>query len=151
MILIKDKQERTRFFKFLVVGSIGFVVDFSVFNLFRSGVGLSPELSSVISFVAAVISNFIFNRYWTYPDSRSKPLLGQLIQFALVNVIGLGIRTLIFSIINSPLANMFDDILPDFYISGNIIGENIALAIVVIIVLFWNFFVNRYWTYNDID
>lgn len=151
MILIKNKQERTRFFKFLVVGTIGFVVDFAVFNLFRSGFRFTPEISSIISFIAAVISNFIFNRYWTYPDSRSKPLLGQLVQFSIVNIIGLGIRTGIFAFIHSPLGILFDETIPNFFVPGYVIGENAALAIVVLVVLFWNFFVNRYWTYNDVD
>lgn len=151
MILIRNKQERTRFLKFMVVGAIGFVVDFSVFNIFRSGVGFSPEVSSVISFIAAVVSNFTFNRFWTYPDSRSKSIVGQLIQFGIVNVIGLIIRTTIFSLIHNPLADIFDELLPNFLVPGYIVGENIALATVVLIVMFWNFFANRYWTYNDID
>ena len=32
-----------------------------------------------------------------------------------------------------------------------IISDNLVLAITVVIVMFWNFFVNRYWTYSDID
>ena len=31
------------------------------------------------------------------------------------------------------------------------LGESIAWALAVVIVMFWNFFVNRYWTYNDVD
>jgi putative flippase GtrA len=31
------------------------------------------------------------------------------------------------------------------------ISDNITLAIAVIVVMFWNFFVNRYWTYSDIE
>jgi putative flippase GtrA len=30
-------------------------------------------------------------------------------------------------------------------------GKNLALALAVGIVMFWNFFVNRYWTYSDVD
>jgi putative flippase GtrA len=151
MILIRSKQERTRFIKFMVVGTIGFLVDFSVFNLCRSGIGISPEVSSVISFIVAVLSNFTFNRFWTYPDSRSKPILNQLAQFGLVNVVGLAIRTTIFALINAPLAQMAEKLVHDFVIPGYVIGENVALAIVVIIVMLWNFFANRYWTYNDVD
>ena len=32
----------------------------------------------------------------------------------------------------------------------NQLGSNIAQAISIIIVLFWNFFANRLWTYNDV-
>jgi putative flippase GtrA len=151
MILIHDKQERTRFLKFMVVGTIGFVVDFAVFNLCRSGFKIIPEVSSVISFIVAVLSNFTFNRYWTYPDSRSKPLMSQLAQFGVVNVIGLVIRTVVFTLINGPLAQLAENVITDFLIPGQVIGENVALAIVVVLVMFWNFFANRYWTYNDVD
>jgi len=151
MIILRDPKERTRFLKFVVVGTIGFGVDFVTYNIVRLGIGLGPEVSSVVSFCVAVLSNFLFNRFWTYPDSRSKPLLGQLLQFAVVNIFGLVIRTVIFSLIHNPLAALFENIAVDFVIPANVIGENLSLAIVVIIVMFWNFFINRYWTYNDVD
>jgi putative flippase GtrA len=31
------------------------------------------------------------------------------------------------------------------------LGKNFTLAVAVGVVMLWNFFVNRYWTYNDID
>ncbi|MCB2180137.1 GtrA family protein [bacterium] len=151
MILIRDAKERTRFLKFAVVGTIGFVVDFSTYNLVRNLIGFSPEVSSIISFSVAVLSNFLFNRYWTYPDSRSKPIVQQLAAFSLVNVAGLIIRTLIFSLIHEPMGELFAQVLPNFALSPQVLGENISLAIVVVIVMFWNFFANRYWTYNDVD
>ena len=153
MIILKDTKERSRFLKFAVVGTIGFGVDVLVYNFVRSTIGVSAELSSVISFCAAVISNFSLNRFWTYPDSRSKPIAGQLIQFAVVNIIGLIIRTVIFSLIKDPLVTMFGVIHRDTYLgfSAREIGENLSLAIVVVIVMFWNFFINRFWTYNDIE
>ena len=151
MILLKDARERSRFLKFAVVGTIGFGVDFGVFNLFRNLVGLPAEVSSVISFIAAVFSNFFWNRHWTYPESRSKPLAGQLAQFALVNVAGLLIRTIIFILITKPLVHLFETVPFPIPLEPRLLGENLALATVVIIVMFWNFFVNRYWTYNDID
>ena len=151
MTITSFQRERTRFVRFAIVGAIGFVVDFSAFNLFRSGVGISPEVSSMLSFTVAVISNFIWNRYWTYPDSRSKRVVGQLIQFFIVNVAGLGIRTGVFVLINRPLVKFFEDVPFTLPLEAYVFGENLALAIVVVIVMFWNFFINRFWTYNDVD
>jgi len=151
MKMITDKRERECFIKFAIVGSIGFGVDFLTFNLFRSGVGLSAEFSSVLSFSAAVISNFLLNRFWTYPDSRSKPLIGQLLQFSAVNVVGLVIRLVIFSLITDPMIRLVEGLEFELPIGSGVIGENMALASVVIIVLFWNYFINRYWTYNDVE
>ena len=31
------------------------------------------------------------------------------------------------------------------------VARNLTLAVAVGIVLLWNFFGNRYWTYNDVD
>ena len=148
--IIKNPAERTRFLKFCVVGVIGFVVDFGIMNLLLHFTG-NARLASTVSFIAAVISNFIWNRYWTYPDSREKPLVQQLGQFFLINVIGLGIRYLLFLTIDQPIINLAEQILPsDFFISPSVAGHNITMLIAVFIVMMWNFFANRLWTYNDV-
>ncbi|MCX5884039.1 MAG: GtrA family protein [Deltaproteobacteria bacterium] len=90
--ILKNPAERTRFFKFAFVGVIGAVIDFSVMNLLVTFAQAAFVVAGTISFVCAVISNFIWNRFWTYPESRSKPLIGQLGQFVLVNAAGLLIR-----------------------------------------------------------
>ena len=147
---LKNPAERTRFLKFCVVGVIGFVVDFGIMNLILHFTG-NARLASTISFIAAVISNFIWNRYWTYPDSREKPLMQQLGQFFLINVIGLGIRYRLFLTIDQPIITLAEHILPaDFFISPDVVGHNITMVIAVFIVMMWNFFANRLWTYNDV-
>jgi putative flippase GtrA len=108
-----------------------------------------------LSFTAAVTSNFIWNRYWTYPDSRSKPIRRQATQFAAVSVIGLLIRTPVFALLLGPctrLAQSLLRLLPNAPagLTAATIGSNLALAAAVILVLFWNFFANRYWTYSDV-
>jgi putative flippase GtrA len=32
----------------------------------------------------------------------------------------------------------------------SVYADNITLALAIVIVMFWNFFVNRYWTYRDV-
>ena len=150
MTRIFNHQERLRFFRFMVVGIIGTVVDFGIFNLLHLIIRLDPVWSSIISFCSAVISNFIWNRFWTYPDSRSKPITWQLFQFGLVNLVGLIIRTPLFALIKDPLSRFFSDISVSSFLSPEFLGHNIALAIAIGIVLLWNFFINRFWTYNDI-
>ncbi len=147
---LKNPTERTRFLKFCVVGVIGFVVDFGIMNLILHFTG-NAKLASTVSFIAAVISNFLWNRYWTYPDSREKPLMQQLGQFFLINVIGLGIRYLLFLTIDQPIIALAERILPaDFFIKPDVVGHNITMVIAVFIVMMWNFFANRLWTYNDV-
>lgn len=150
--LITNPRERTRFLRFLVVGTLGALIDFSTFNICNSLLHILPVIAQAISFTIAVISNFTWNRYWTYPDSRSKSLSSQLGQFFIVNVIGLGIRTPIFAFSKKPLTKLFSLVLPTgFFLTPQFMGHNAALAIAVIVVLLWNFFVNRNWTYNDVE
>lgn len=170
-----NPKEAERFFKFMIVGAIGFVVDFGLFNLLIEpfnrllavgaplytllvNLGLDPALvvmlgptfAGTISFIAAIISNFLWNRYWTYPDSRSKSPRRQFLMFMLVSLTGILIRIPIITFLHAPLTNLFSA-LPILEPYAQRLGENAALAISVVIVLFWNFFANRYWTYGDVD
>jgi len=85
-ILLHNQRERARFLRFAVVGIIGAVVDFGVMNLLVNLFSFSLVSAGTISFLAAILSNFIWNRYWTYPDSRSKPISHQLLEFLVVNI-----------------------------------------------------------------
>jgi putative flippase GtrA len=151
------RRELARFWKFMVVGAVGAAVDFGTFNLLHGLFGLISPLAQAFSFSAAVTSNFIWNRRWTYPDSRSKPLRQQAVQFALVNLVGLGIRTPIFVLAEPAMRRAAAVVLsaapaalPTQWLPGSgLLGSNLALALAVIVVLFWNFAVNRIWTYSD--
>lgn len=148
--LLTSRQERVRFYKFMVVGAIGALVDFGVMNLLTRLASLRLTLAGTISFVCAVISNFLWNRYWTYPDSRSRPLARQLVMFFVVNLAGVGIRIPVLHFVEPPLHTVFEQV-NIASLSADFLAKNTTLAIAVGIVMLWNFFVNRYWTYNDVD
>jgi putative flippase GtrA len=152
-LLLNNQKERTRFIKFAIVGIIGAIIDFGVFNFLTGIFGVEAIWASVVSFSTAVLSNFLWNRYWTYPDSRSKSIQHQLFQFALINIIGLLIRTPLFAALETPLPILFANLnLPENrFPTPEFLGHNMALAIAVVVVMFWNFFVNRYLTYNDVQ
>ena len=157
-----NRKEFKRFAKFLVVGSTGFIVDFGMFNLLLKALNFPPILAQAISFTLAAINNFLWNRYWTYPDSRSKPILRQFGMFFVLSVIGLLIRTPIFALFSGPMvalvetmqygvfAGLISFITGTLHISIEQLGLNLALAIAVLVVLFWNFFSNRFITYSDV-
>jgi putative flippase GtrA len=150
MTIITNPRERTRFLKFMVVGVIGFIVDFGTFNFCILIFHATRVLAGTISFIAAICSNFTWNRYWTYPDSRSKPILHQLVLFTIINAIGLGIRVPILHYLGPVLINLFTRLdLP--FLTPDFLGNNGSLVVAVIIVLFWNYFVNRYITYSDVE
>jgi len=150
--ILTNPVERGRFLRFAVVGIIGAVVDFGTANLLVYAFHVQLVVAGTVSFICAIISNFIWNRYWTYPDSRSKPLLHQFTAFTIISVMGLIIRVPILKFIEPVMLRLFNTLpfrMPIF--SPDFLAKNVTLAIAVIIVMFWNFFVNRYITYNDVS
>lgn len=150
-MILKDGRERKRFIKFALVGALGAVIDFAVMNLLTNLGHMSLVPAGTISFICAVASNFIWNRVWTYPESRSRHFLSQLGMFFVVNAAGVAIRIPILHYLEPPLLLFFAKM---FHISrdtAEFYARNLTLAAAVGIVMLWNFFVNRYWTYNDID
>ncbi len=163
-------KEVERFIKFAFVGALGAVIDAGLLFFLQATVlppvdpnkSLKVVIASTIAFVAAVCSNFFWNRYWTYPDSRSRPIRRQLVQFAFISFVGWFGRTVWISASYIWLGALLSDILlpeiqllrPGYIPSESAeakIGSMAAWFIGVIIVLLWNFFANRYWTYNDVN
>ena len=156
--LVTNPRKIERFVKFAIVGTIGAVVDFAVLNVMKlvfeaMGLGegwnvganarqIQLVAANTISFSAAVLSNFTWNRLWTFPESRERPLGTQLLQFTIVNITGLLINTLI-------LVGL------DQYVLQHVLpvrlSYNVAKAIAICVVLFWNFGINLIWTYRGIE
>lgn len=162
-------KELERFLKFAIVGAFGAVIDAGTLFVLQATLlaPLEPDkdlkvaAASTIAFIAAVISNFIWNRYWTYPDSRSRSIRRQLVQFFGISFVGWFGRTLWISSAYHWLGTMLMPVLlpeiqlfrPGYVPSASAeakLGTMAAWFIGVCIVMVWNFLANRYWTYNDV-
>jgi putative flippase GtrA len=145
----RNRKEAKRFLKFMFVGAMGAIVDFGVLNLLAHVFDVPVTIAGVISFSLAVTSNFIWNRYWTYPESRNFPLLRQYLQFFIINATALLIRVPILALVPGSAIAFFESIgVPPA--TAEVLGNNVALALAVGIAMFWNFFVNRFITYRHI-
>ena len=149
--VLGNPVERSRFLKFMAVGAFGAVVDFGIANLLTHFLGMILVVAGTISLACAIVSNFLWNRFWTYPDSRSRPMGHQLGMFTMVNLAGLAIRIPILHFVEPILLGVFKPGPPFTAFSPEFAARNATLALAVGIVMLWNFFVNRHWTYNDID
>ena len=150
-MILTESKERVRFLKFATVGALGAMIDFGVMNFLTHALNLRLVAAGTISFLCAVTSNFLFNRYWTYPDSRSRHVLHQLGMFVLVNAAGIGFRIPILHYGEPPLAMAFESMAHLSDALAETLARNATLALAIGVVMIWNFFINRYWTYNDID
>jgi putative flippase GtrA len=135
-----NRRELVRFVKFAIVGAIGAIIDFAVLNLMHGYFDWPLLWANTLSVSVAIVSNFTWNRLWTFPESRSRRKREQLPRFALINFIGLGINNLIVV----GLTAVFAQFIPDPW------NYNLAKAIAIGVVLFWNFGANRLWTYRGL-
>jgi len=157
-------KEPKRFIKFLIVGVFGFVVDFGSFNLFHAlGVGawFSKNLiplayfaehheivEQTLSFCCAVMSNFLWNYFWIYPEAQAEPFAKKFGQFILVSVLGLVIGVPVFTLSLAAIKPVVESM--GLSKSPINVAGNFALICRVLVLLFWNFFVNRFWTYRHV-
>ena len=156
--LVASPKRIERFIKFAIVGTIGAMVDFTVLNILKlvfEAVGFAEgwdiamstrqiqlTVANIFSFSAAVLSNFTWNRLWTFPESRERHLGTQLLQFTIVNIAGLLINTAI-------LVGLDQYVLQ--HVLPTRLSYNVAKAVAICVVLFWNFGINLIWTYRGID
>ena len=139
-------KELKRFLKYGLVGVLGAVVDFGVLNALIFWAGWSSDsgkfMANLISTTVAIISNYIWNRLWTFPEARNQKKRVQLVQFSVVALIGLVINTAIFYLTNQYLFERF---------LSETLAIQLAKATAIGIVMFCNFGINRLWTFREIN
>ena len=145
----RRRKETKRFLKFAIVGALGLMTDFSLLFLLKEQAGFLPPVANCFSFTAAVLQNFTLNRWWTFPESRIHNTRRQLVQFALVSVIGLGISTVVLISVDRLLLSFWINFLSDPGL-GSGISIYFAKLFSIGVVLFWNFAANRLWTYKGL-
>lgn len=175
----ENPKEMARFLRFAVVGVIGAVIDLSILtvsqatflpptNALGDPLPTNVAIATALAFSSAVISNFIWTTVWVYPDSHAHSKRKQLVQFTVISVVGGVARTIwvreTFHWIGHlvmPLALPLIHVFNSGYLVGasyevralaeGRMGSLVTQMIAMIVVMFWNFFANRYWTYNDVD
>ncbi len=128
-----DSKEIRRFIRFAVVGGIGTLLDFGLLIVLKQFVGLPILLANSLSYLTGVVNNFTLNRLWTYPEARSRPMWAQFGQFLTVSLVGLALNDSLVGVLHEPM------------------GYVAAKVLATVVILFWNFLANRYWTFRNLD
>ncbi len=136
----RNKYEVKRFVKFAIVGASGLVVDYAMLNLLVYGFGVQSAVAIAVAFVLAATNNFVWNILWVYPESRAS-FWRHFPTFLIVNAVGLGINELILFLFERPIEALFN---------SHVIGLNVTKAIAAVIVMIWNFVVNRFVTFRHV-
>ena len=122
-------QRVTQFIKFCVVGVSGLALDMIVLHLLANheGLGLDVTFSKVCAAGTAMISNFLFNDWWTFRQHDSfacgRRTIRRFVLFCTICGIGIGIAVLLLHVFHIILAwNLY-------------ISNLLAISIVTV----WNF------------
>lgn len=120
-----------KFIKFGIVGFSGVFVDFGITWLCRELLGLNQYVANSTGFLTAVISNYIFNRIWTFKSTDPR-IAAQFAKFLGISLVGLVLNNGIIYLLNEQFGM-------DFYLS-----KLIATAVVTV----WNFGANKTFTFG---
>ena len=126
------------FLRYAIVGAMGTAVDLGVLYLLTEWSGIDPQASwwfpvfVTAAFTAAVIHNYILNRVWTF-QSKDKQVSAQFLRFALVSVGGF--------VLTQALMWLLVPVLGVWYL--------LAKALTSLLVLIWNFGLNKMWTFRQ--
>lgn len=131
-----------QFVKFCLVGASSTVVDTSIFIFLSKGLGWWWTVAKITSFAFGVTNGFFWNQKWTFNHLEKTNTRRRYAMFAAVNIIGLAlalcIMKTVFVIHYGTLHH------PNPSTQAALIAQFIAIPIVV----FWNFFANKRWTFK---
>ena len=121
-----------QFIRYGFVGSIAFLIDFVFLFLFTQYLHIFYLISATLSFLIALLFNYIFSVKWVFKKRTELSISLELILFIIIAIIGLGI--------NDALLWFFTERFSVFYLLSKVFAS--------IVVLFWNFFGRRYLFYK---
>lgn len=94
MYLLTERAKEilaSHLFKFAVVGGIGFVINLVALAVLSApAVGIEAGNASAIGAEIAIVSNFLFNNFWTFSERKVSTLGGILKKFVQFNIASLG-------------------------------------------------------------
>lgn len=126
--------------KFGVVGASSTVVNFAVLNLMLILLHQNRYVSVTVAFLVSVVNGYVWNKRWTFRDVQAKAIHTQFTQFLLVNMVSWGLDLLFVRLISVPLET-------DLHVSM-VKATNLAQLVATAVLVFWNFFANRLWTFK---
>ena len=81
-------------FRFGVVGFTAFLIDAGVLYVLTEYLHVYYLISSVISFIVSLAYNYILSIFWVF-DVKKKQTYKEVLLFAILSVIGLGVNQLV--------------------------------------------------------
>ncbi|MEK7653523.1 MAG: GtrA family protein [Patescibacteria group bacterium] len=123
-----------QFVKFCLVGTSNMILDILVYWFLTRIFNLFYLLAAVCSFIVAVSWSFYFNRRWTFRHLTGNPT-NQYLKFFVANAVSMVLNLFLFFL----LVDVFK------------VYDLLAKLMVAVIVAFFNFSLNKWWTFRKSD
>ena len=137
---LTQKQGFRQLIKFAIVGVGSTAVNFAVLNLMLIVLHQNKYVAVTVAFLVSVTNGYVWNKRWTFKAAQAKAVHTQFVQFLLVNTVSWGLDLLFVRLISVPLET-------DFHVSM-VKATNLAQLVATGVLVFWNFFANRFWTFK---
>jgi dolichol-phosphate mannosyltransferase len=121
-------ERSAQFFRFCVVGGIGFIINTIGLRFFAEVAHWHPAIASAVGAEFAIVSNFILNNFWTFQEKKITVPLRMLFKFIQFNLTSLGAVVIQYVVVR---------------IGVEIFGRPLYMVyfvIAVLIGLVWNYF-----------
>lgn len=131
--------------KFGLVGISNTLVDFAVLNLLiwttKIYSGNWLILLNIVSFSAAVVNSYFWNKYWTFQSKDKEKPASEFSKFLFVSIIG--------AIINSGIVYGVSTYIEPLFNLSSGIWVNFAKILATGVALVWNFIGYKFWAFKE--
>jgi putative flippase GtrA len=121
-----------KFAKFLMVGGAATLIQYGLLIVFVERLMIEAVIASASSYALSSIFNYLMNYYFTFSSGADHGKSS--IKFAVVAIIGLALNTC--------TMYLFVNMLNIHYVLSQVVATGV--------VLFWNYFVHKNWTYKTV-
>lgn len=121
-----------QFVRFCLAGTVVTAIHFMSLIFFVESLGMQPTVASTAAFIVAVTLSYVLNSKFVFGTAGDVLIRGP--RFLLVSLIGMGLNTSIMYVLTSVYGLYY--LLSQVFATGG--------------VLFWNFNVNRFWTFRPV-
>lgn len=127
--MVSDKRNRisVQMFKYVIVGGVAFLLDFSMLYVLTEYLHIYYILSATAAFIAGLLCNYLMSVFWVFHERALSNRLAEFLVFSLIGVIGL--------LLNDGLIWSLTEVGRLHYLSSKVLAAAV--------IFFWNFFARR--------
>ena len=136
-------QTVRQFIKFCLIGASSAVIDVGLLNVFTQLLQWHWILSQILSFSLAVTNGFVWNSLWTFRGVAAASPRTRYARFYATNVAGLLLNLVVMKLTMLALTGTLV-----YHGNPPPLILNVAKAVAIVVVSFWNFAASKYWTFK---